>query len=135
MDITGTSRINLETGRFDAAQWERLRPQEEGADFAARLLKADAKADEPALDAKLDKKLYEQCEQLETFFLKTLISGMRKTIERSELTKPGFAGEMYEDMLWDEYAKDFSKNAGFGFAKMAYLTLTNQRGTMLNQKI
>jgi flagellar protein FlgJ len=30
---------------------------------------------------------------------------------------------MYEDMLYDEYAKDFTKNAGFGLAESAYLQL------------
>jgi flagellar protein FlgJ len=78
-----------------------------------------------------DEKLYEQCEALETFLLKTLISGMRKTVEKSEFNKGGFAGEMYEDMLYDEYAKDFSKNAGFGLAELAYLELTGQRGKLL----
>ncbi|MDR0527671.1 MAG: rod-binding protein, partial [Spirochaetaceae bacterium] len=82
-----------------------------------------------------DPKLYAQCEELETFFLKTLLSSMRKTVDRAELTKPGFAGEMYEDMLWDERAKSFSKNAGFGFAKMLYKELTGEKGTMINQKI
>jgi len=35
---------------------------------------------------------------------------------------------MYEDMLYDEYAKDLAKNANFGMAEMAYLELTGQRG-------
>ncbi|GMO53538.1 MAG: hypothetical protein Ta2G_11600 [Termitinemataceae bacterium] len=80
-----------------------------------------------------DKKLYEQCEALETFLLKNLISGMRKTVQKSEFSKGGFAGEMYEDMLYDEYAKDFSKNAGFGFAELAYLELKGQRGKVLSE--
>jgi Rod binding domain-containing protein len=84
---------------------------------------------------KIDKsdKLYEQCASLETYFLKTLISEMRKTVDKSELTDTGFAGGMYEDMLYDEYAKEFSKNAGFGFAELAYLELTGQRGKVINK--
>jgi flagellar protein FlgJ len=31
---------------------------------------------------------------------------------------------MYEDMLYDEYAKSFAKNAGFGLAEMAYRELS-----------
>jgi UDP-N-acetylglucosamine pyrophosphorylase len=76
-------------------------------------------------------KLYEQCEALETFLLKTLINGMRKTVEKSDFSKGGFAGEMYEDMLYDEYAKDFSRNAGFGLAELAYLELSGQRGKLM----
>jgi flagellar protein FlgJ len=78
-------------------------------------------------------KLYEQCEALETFLIKTLISSMRSTVQKSELLDPGFAGQMYEDMLYDEYAKDFSKNANFGFAELAYLELTGQRGKLMTQ--
>jgi flagellar protein FlgJ len=37
-------------------------------------------------------------------------------------------------MLWDEYAKDFTKNAGLGFADMAYLELTGQRGKALSTR-
>jgi flagellar protein FlgJ len=76
-------------------------------------------------------KLYEQCEALETFLIKNLISSMRNTVQKSELMDTGFAGKMYEDMLYDEYAKDFSKNANFGFAELAYMELTGQRGKII----
>jgi flagellar protein FlgJ len=90
----------------------------------------------PALSSRkpvIDKtdKLYEQCETLETFLVKTLISGMRNTVQKSKLIDTGFAGEMYEDMLYDEYAKAFTRNAGFGLAETAYLELTGQRGKVL----
>jgi flagellar protein FlgJ len=87
-----------------------------------------------AQGASIDKesKLYDTCRDLETYFLKILISGMRKTVEKSELSQTGFAGEMYEDMLYDEYAKDFARNSGFGFADLAYLDLTGQRGKVIN---
>ena len=73
-------------------------------------------------------KLYEQCVELEIFMVKTLISSMRSTIQKSGFIDEGFAGKIYEDMLYDEYARDFAKNAGFGMAEMAYLELTGQRG-------
>jgi flagellar protein FlgJ len=83
----------------------------------------------PVID-KTDK-LYEQCEALETFLVKTLITGMRNTVQKSEFIDTGFAGQMYEDMLYDEYTKDFTRNANFGLAEMAYLELTGQRGKVL----
>ena len=73
-------------------------------------------------------KLYEQCVELEIFMVKTLISSMRNTVQKSGLIEEGFAGKMYEDMLYDEYARDFTQNANFGMAEMAYLELTGQRG-------
>ena len=83
--------------------------------------------------AKIDKtdKLYEQCVELEIFLVKTLISSMRNTVQKSGLINEGYAGKMYEDMLYDEYAKDFAKNANFGLAEMAYLELTGQRGKQI----
>ena len=73
-------------------------------------------------------KLYEQCLELETFLVKNILNAMRKNVMKSSIIDTGFAGEIYEDMLWDEYAKDYTKNAGFGLADLAYLELTGQRG-------
>ena len=75
-----------------------------------------------------DSKLYEQCVELEIFMVKTLISSMRNTIQKSSLIDEGFAGKMYEDMLYDEYTRNFTQSANFGMAEMAYLELTGQRG-------
>lgn len=72
--------------------------------------------------------LYEQCRELETFLMKTLLKEMRKTVPEGELGDNSFAGKMYRDMLDDEYAAGLSKNAGFGLADMAYLELSGQRG-------
>jgi flagellar protein FlgJ len=97
---------------------------------------AEKKPEAPALSGRkpvIDKtdKLYEQCEALETFLVKTLITGMRNTVQKSNLIDTGFAGQMYEDMLYDEYARDFTRNAGFGLADLAYLELTGQRGKVI----
>ncbi|MDR0557949.1 MAG: rod-binding protein [Treponema sp.] len=78
--------------------------------------------------------LYEQCEALESFLLKNLLNSMRKTVQKSGFIDQGFAGDMYEDMLYDEYAKEFTKDTNFGFAEIAYLELTGQRGTVINEK-
>jgi flagellar protein FlgJ len=118
------SRFALSTGATPAA----------GTSFASILEKAAQQPDsggENSAKPHIDKtdKLYEQCEALETFLIKSLINGMRSTVPKSGFVDGSFAGKMYEDMLYDEYAKDFSKNAGFGFAELAYLELTGQRGT------
>jgi flagellar protein FlgJ len=72
-------------------------------------------------------KLYEQCQELETFLVKNLLTGMRSTVQKTGLIEEGLAGKFYEDMLWDEYAKNFTRHAGFGLAEQAYLELTGQR--------
>jgi flagellar protein FlgJ len=83
----------------------------------------------PAIDK--TSKLYEQCQELEMFLVKNLLTGMRNTVQKTGLIEEGLAGKFYEDMLWDEYARTFTRNAGFGLADQAYLELTGQRGRPL----
>ena len=66
-------------------------------------------------------RLYESALELEGFFVKQMLSQMRKTIMKSN--ERGFAQNMYEDMLFDEYATAMTKNAGFGLADQIYLSL------------
>jgi flagellar protein FlgJ len=79
----------------------------------------------PGASIEIDKndKLYQLCLELETFLVKNLLSSMRNTVQKTGLVDDSFAGKMYEDMLWDEYAKDFTKNASFGLAEQAYRQL------------
>ncbi|MCK9169244.1 MAG: rod-binding protein [Treponema sp.] len=72
-------------------------------------------------------RLYEKSLELETFMVKIMLSSMRKTVNKSNL--PGgdnFASNMYEDMMYDEYASQLTKNAGFGLADQMYLQLDRQ---------
>jgi flagellar protein FlgJ len=87
---------------------------------------ASAKTVSNSANAPIDKtdKLYELCLELETYIVKNLINGMRNTVQKSGLVDDSFAGKMYEDMLYDEYAKDFTKNANFGLAEQAYRQLS-----------
>jgi len=73
-----------------------------------------------------DTELYELCLELETILIKNMLKGMRNTIQKSDLIDTGFAGEVYEDMLWDEYAKVFTRSARLGFAEMAYRDLSGR---------
>jgi len=80
-----------------------------------------------------DSELFQQCVELEIFLVKTLVNSMRSTIQRSGLIEQSFAGEMYEDMLFDERARHLAQNAGFGLAELAYLELTGQRGRVVHR--
>ena len=104
--------------------------------FASTIKDPTPRSSSPSQKPVIDKtdKLYEQCEALESFLIKNLLNGMRATVQKSGFMDEGFAGKMYEDMLYDEYAKDFTKNAGLGFAEMAYLELSGQRGKVINDK-
>ncbi len=75
---------------------------------------------------KIDKtsKLYEQALELESYFVKMMLSSMRNTVTKSSLTGDNdFAGKMYEDMLYDELSRDMTRSAGFGLADQVYLQL------------
>ena len=67
--------------------------------------------------------LYETSMELESYFVKQVLSSMRKTVSKSGLGGNDFASQMYEDMLYDEYAASMTKNAGFGLADQIYLSL------------
>jgi len=77
--------------------------------------------------------LYEACLGVETILVKNMISSMRSTVQKSGLIEEGFAGKMYEDMLYDEYAREYTKNANFGMADMLYLEYTGQRGKVITR--
>ena len=65
--------------------------------------------------------LYEKSLELEGFFVKQMLTEMRRTIMKAN--ESDFAQNMYEDMLYDEYATALTKNAGFGLADQIYLSL------------
>ena len=62
--------------------------------------------------------LYEKAQELENYFVKQMLSEMRKSVMKSQ--ESDFAMNMYEDMLWDEYSQAMTKNAGFGLADQIY---------------
>lgn len=97
--------------------------------YKAALLDKGTESQAPG-KPKIDRssKLYDQCQALETFIVKDLLQGLRNTVQKSDLIDEGFAGKMYEDMLYDQYAENLAKNAQFGLADQAYLELSGQRG-------
>jgi flagellar protein FlgJ len=131
MDITGLGASYLDDYRLGGSVVNRANSPVNGlSDFESSLKRTAATTHDPTPHSPtIDKndELYQQCLELETFLVKILVSGMRNTVQKSGLIDEGFAGKMYEDMLYDEYAKELTKNANFGLAEMAYLELTGQR--------
>jgi peptidoglycan hydrolase FlgJ len=70
-------------------------------------------------------KLYEQAQEFESLFVKMMLSEMKKTVNKAGLMDGGMAEDIFSDMLYDEYAKSMSKNAGLGLADQVYLQLTD----------
>lgn len=91
------------------------------SDKAAKPVGAAANQANSHVESKtIDKtsKLYEKAMELENYFVKQMLSSMRKTIMKSK--ENDFAQDTYEDMLWDEYSTALTKNAGFGLADQIY---------------
>jgi Rod binding domain-containing protein len=74
----------------------------------------------------IDKKspLYKACQDFESIFIKQMLNVMRKTVEKSGLLDGGMAEDVFEDMLYDEYAKLMAQNANFGLTEILYKQLS-----------
>jgi Rod binding domain-containing protein len=81
-------------------------------------------ADTGPIDKK--SKLFEQCQEFESIFVKMMLSEMQKTVDKSDdLMNGGWAEEVFQDQLYDEYAKSMTKTANFGLADQLYRQLKN----------
>ena len=66
------------------------------------------------------KRLREVSEDFEALMINQMLKEMRKTVQKSELINGGMAEQIFEDMLYDEYSKEFSKTKTFGLADIIY---------------
>ncbi len=88
----------------------------------ARAESAARRARNPEIDK--NSELYKVCEDFEAIFIKQMLNVMRRTVNKSEFIDGGFAEEIFEDMLYDEYAKKMAKTAQFGLANLLYRQLS-----------
>ena len=67
--------------------------------------------------------------ELENYLVKMMLSSARKTVQKTSLfgKENDYAREMYEDMMYDNYAESLTKNANFGLADQIYIELSGQR--------
>ncbi len=76
---------------------------------------------------KIDTKLMDACVQMESIMVSKMLKTMRNTVEKGDFIHGGFAEEIFEDMLYDEYALNISKNADLGIATMLYNELSGKK--------
>jgi flagellar protein FlgJ len=71
--------------------------------------------------------LFQACQDFEALFIKQMLDVMRKTIHKEDdLLKGGLGQDIYEDMLYDEYAKKMASTAQFGLADMIYSQVSSK---------
>ena len=131
MDINGFGMINPASMHMENMRMNTAPSVHNSGKFADALKRASSSTAPVEIRPRLEPidkedELYKACLELETFLVKNLLNGMRNTVQKSGLIEEGFAGKMYEDMLYDEYAKEFTKTAGFGLAEQAYRQLSRQ---------
>ncbi len=70
------------------------------------------------------KELYNVALEFQSLFIKMMLNSMRSTLNKeNDLLHGGRVQEIFEDMLYDEYAKIYSKTANLPLAKEIYLQL------------
>ena len=81
---------------------------------------SDRLNDEIGKTKQIDEKLMNTCIEMESLFVSKMFKEMRKSIEKTDWLHGGFAEEVFQDMLYDEYSLMVSKNSNLGLAKMLY---------------
>ncbi len=92
--------------------------QSQASKFARELANAQNKKDQA--------KLYKTCQDLESVFLNQILQSMRSTIPKSDFTGHSHATEIWESMLFEEYAKEISKSDSLGLADIIFRQLSQK---------
>jgi peptidoglycan hydrolase FlgJ len=79
----------------------------------------------PSVDTSSE--LYQACLDFEAIFIKQMLNVMRKTVQKDGLLDGGLSEDIFEDMLYDEYAKKMAQTAQFGLAETMYLQINHQK--------
>jgi flagellar protein FlgJ len=86
---------------------------------------AGGAARKPAVDRNSD--VYKASEDFEALFIKQMLDVMRKTIHKEDdLLGGGMGQDVYEDMLYNEYAKKMASTAQFGLAEIIYRQVSSK---------
>lgn len=71
--------------------------------------------------------LYKVCQDFEALLIKQMLDAMRKTVNKSDEARGGGMGQdIFEGMLYDEYAKKMAETAQFGLAEMIYRQVSSK---------
>jgi flagellar protein FlgJ len=71
--------------------------------------------------------LYKACLDFEAIFIKQMLNVMRKSVQKEGLLDGGLSEDIFEDMLYDEYAQKMAQTAQFGLAENMYLQINHQK--------
>ena len=71
------------------------------------------------------KKLYDTAVEFQSLFINMMLKSMRSNLDKkNDMLHAGMKQDIFEDMLYDEYSKEMSKDRRFDIAKMIYTQLS-----------
>ncbi|MBW5398295.1 rod-binding protein [Brachyspira pilosicoli] len=116
MNITDKYNLSIGTANLNKLNNTKREYQNYATKFSV-----ENTSEENVTDKEFQKKrLREVSEDFESLMINQMLKEMRKTVNKSGLVDGGMAEEIFEDMLYDEYAKEFSKTKTFGLAEIIY---------------
>jgi len=71
-----------------------------------------------------DKELKEVSEEFESIFVGMMFKQMKNTVVKSDFLDSGLSQDIFEDMYYDEVAKEAAKGTKFGIAEAVYRQLS-----------
>ena len=72
--------------------------------------------------------LYKACQDFEALFIKQMLDAMRKTVNKADdMLNGGMSQDIFEGMLYDEYAKKMAETAQFGLSDMIYRQVSSKQ--------
>jgi peptidoglycan hydrolase FlgJ len=79
----------------------------------------------PGIDRKSE--LFKACQDFESLFIKQMLDAMRKTIHKEDdPLGGGLSQDVFEDMLYDEYARKMAETAQFGLSDTIYRQVSSK---------
>lgn len=118
MNINDIGKINIESNNLLTGT---LKEKTEQGKFREILQSRISVLSKPGRGhEKKDNKLMELCYQMESILVGKMLKTMRNTVHKNEFIHGGFAEEIFEDMLYDEYALNLSRKENLGIAAMLY---------------
>jgi flagellar protein FlgJ len=70
--------------------------------------------------------LYKACVDFEALFVKQMLDVMRKTVQKDGLLDGGESEEVFQDMLYGEYARKMAETAQFGLSDIIYRQVSSK---------
>jgi len=67
-----------------------------------------------------DEELLDVCYEMESIFVGQMLKTMRNTVMETDFFGKSMAKDIFNDMLYDEYAKLMAKSDAFGLARQIY---------------